>query len=131
MGELASADMEENADVATKRAKLQDGERNRFMRIQHSRSPIEGCADTAYRERSSDFDPETPFGDQHREIPARRTLQDIAFVIYELNKFPCAATIQNAKEFEKQISATTSTDCNLRRTIIIGPPSIIELLLNR
>ena len=107
-------------DAETKRAQLKDNEGNSIMQIQHSKSPIEEFPDTAYRGRSSDFDPTRPFGDQSRQIPAHHMIQSMAFVIYELNKFPCASTIQNAKERENQIYITTSIGCNLRRAISIG-----------
>ena len=130
LAELTSPDMEENVEIATKRGQCKDADGNLTMQVTHSKNPLKEFPDTAYRKRSSDFDPTAPIELENRDVPPHHMLQAISFVIYELNKFGSAATTQDAKECQIQISATTSIDCNLRRATSIVP-LIRQLIVHR
>ena len=123
--------MEENRGKSNKeRGQCKDADGNLIMQIAHSKTPIGEFPDTDYRERSSDFDPTSLIELENPDVPQHHMLHAIEFVIYELSKFASAETIQNAKECQNQISATTSIDCNLRRATSIGP-LIRQLIVHR
>ena len=94
-------------DVATKRAQSKDADGVLVVQIAHSESHLKEFSDTSYRGKF-EFVPTSALELGKREVPPRHMLQAIAFVIYDLNKFASAATIQNARECEKQICATSS-----------------------
>ena len=77
------------------------------MQVAHSKSPLKEPPSAVYRERGEDFDPSETAAGGANPLP-NQMLQSLAFLIYELNKFACTQTFDNAMECKSQIDAALS-----------------------